>query len=143
MSELDALFSPRSRVLDVPAAKPADALRFFLGKLGYEVDPYDVWDDMNNGVTGFEVIDTRDREAYEAAHVPGARNIWHPDITPESVGDLGLDENTLYITYCWGPHCNAATKGAAKLAALGFRVKEMIGGIEGWRTDGYPVEKGL
>jgi rhodanese-related sulfurtransferase len=44
------------------------------------------------------------------------------------------------VTYCWGPGCNAATKGAARLAALGFRVKEMIGGIEYWRREGHPVE---
>ncbi len=29
---------------------------------------------------------------------------------------------------------------AAKLAALGFRVKEMIGGIGYWRKEGLPVE---
>ena len=28
----------------------------------------------------------------------------------------------------------------AKLAALGFRVKEMIGGIGYWRKEGLPVE---
>src|SRR5207245_11627846 len=44
------------------------------------------------------------------------------------------------VVYCWGPACNAATKAAVRLAALGFRVKEMIGGIEYWDREGYGVE---
>jgi rhodanese-related sulfurtransferase len=28
-----------------------------------------------------------------------------------------------------------------KLTALGFTVKEMIGGIEYWEHDGYPLQK--
>jgi hypothetical protein len=34
-------------------------------------------------------------------------------------------------------------KAAAKLSALGFRVKEMVGGIDWWaRRDDLPVETG-
>jgi len=45
------------------------------------------------------------------------------------------------VTYCDGIFCNASTKAAAKLTALGFRVKEMLDGMEGWREEGYPVEE--
>lgn len=38
------------------------------------------------------------------------------------------------------PACNTATKACAKLSELGFRVKEMIGEIEYWRHEGFPVE---
>ena len=44
--------------------------------------------------------------------------------------------------YCWGPHCNGAARGGLRLAELGYRVKEMIGGIDGWRREGLPVEGG-
>lgn len=44
------------------------------------------------------------------------------------------------MLYCWGPACNGATKAAAKLSTLGFRIKEMLGGIEYWRKEGGPVE---
>ena len=44
------------------------------------------------------------------------------------------------VVYCWGPACNAGTKACAKLSELGFRVKEMIGGIEYWRHEGLQVE---
>jgi rhodanese-related sulfurtransferase len=45
------------------------------------------------------------------------------------------------VTYCDGVYCNASTKAAAKLTALGFRVKEMLDGMEGWRKEGYAIEE--
>ena len=53
----------------------------------------------------------------------------------------GLPAGALLVTYCWGPGCNAATKAAARLARLGFRVKEMLGGFEYWEREGHPVER--
>ena len=50
-----------------------------------------------------------------------------------------LDRSKVYIVYCDGIGCNASTKGAYKLAGLGFRVKELLGGIDWWRRDGHPV----
>ncbi len=44
------------------------------------------------------------------------------------------------MVYCCGPACNGAAKGAVRLASLGFRVKEMLGGIEYWRKEGGPVD---
>ncbi len=53
-----------------------------------------------------------------------------------------FDKNTVFVTYCTSPGCNASTKGAVRLAALGFRVKELIGGFEYWQREGYPAERG-
>nr|WP_245237948.1 hypothetical protein [Paenibacillus etheri] len=44
------------------------------------------------------------------------------------------------MLYCWGPACNGASQAATKLAAQGFRVKEMLGGIEYWRKEGGNLE---
>ncbi|MFE5737948.1 rhodanese-like domain-containing protein [Streptomyces celluloflavus] len=41
--------------------------------------------------------------------------------------------------YCWGPGCDGATRAALALARLGYRVKEMLGGIEYWIREGYEV----
>ena len=49
--------------------------------------------------------------------------------------------DTLIVVYCWGPGCNASTKAALKLAQLGYAVKEMIGGIEYWESEGLPLVK--
>jgi rhodanese-related sulfurtransferase len=48
-----------------------------------------------------------------------------------------FDKNTLYVTYCDGIGCNASTKGALTMAKLGFDVRELVGGIEWWKFDGY------
>jgi rhodanese-related sulfurtransferase len=45
------------------------------------------------------------------------------------------------VTYCAGPHCNASTHAALRLAELGVPVKEMLGGFDFWVRDGYPVER--
>jgi len=36
--------------------------------------------------------------------------------------------------------CNASTKGALNMTRLGFTVKELIGGLDWWKRDGYATE---
>jgi len=52
-----------------------------------------------------------------------------------------MPRDKVLVTYCDGIHCNASTKAAMRLAALGFRVKEMLDGLQGWKREGYPVEE--
>lgn len=132
--------SPGSLVLDTPAAAPEMARRHFLAKLEFETDPADVYADLQQGREGFVLVDTRGPEAFAEGHIAGALNLPSRDITAETTDVLPRDR--LVVTYCWGPGCNGSTKGAARLALLGFRVKEMIGGIEYWKREGYPVEQG-
>jgi rhodanese-related sulfurtransferase len=49
----------------------------------------------------------------------------------------GLDKNALYISYCDGIGCNASTKAALNMAKPGFMVKELNGGLDWWKRDGY------
>jgi rhodanese-related sulfurtransferase len=126
-----------SRVLRFPAAEPAAAQAHFEGRLAYETDCSDVHYElaMHGDDPGFVVLDARSAEDFAAGHVPGATSMPHSTITDETAAFLPRDR--LVVTYCWGPHCNGATQAAAKLAALGFRVKEMIGGFEYWCREGY------
>jgi len=71
--------------------------------------------------------------------VAGAVHFSHHDMTPESIA--ALDPSVVYVTYGWGPGCNGGVRAAAKLAAQGLRVKEMLGGIEYWNRQGFPTEK--
>jgi rhodanese-related sulfurtransferase len=130
----------KSLVSATPAADSADANAFFQHKLGFETDAADVHHDMEHGLANFVVVDVRAPEHYAASHVPGAINIPHALMTEKRMSEYAPD--TLFIVYCWGPGCNGATKGAIRLSALGFPVKEMIGGIEYWERDGYPLERG-
>jgi rhodanese-related sulfurtransferase len=43
------------------------------------------------------------------------------------------------VTYCWGPGCNGATRAALALALAGYPVREMIGGVEYWIREGFPL----
>ncbi len=52
----------------------------------------------------------------------------------------GLDEGAWSVTYGAGIRCTGSTKGALNMLQLGFRVRELIGGLDCWRHDGYPVE---
>jgi len=130
-----------SRVTATPAADCQEAHMFFFNKLRYETDPSDVYTDMKNGVTDFILVDVRSPKAYGQSHAVGAINLPQIRIDERTTGELPKDK--LIVVYCWGPGCNGATKAAAKLSALGFRVKEMIGGIEYWEDrERYPVERG-
>jgi rhodanese-related sulfurtransferase len=56
----------------------------------------------------------------------------------ESTKDL--DKDKLYVVYCDGIGCNASTKGAMNMLSLGFNVKELMGGLDWWKKDGYQTE---
>jgi rhodanese-related sulfurtransferase len=131
----------QSCVLSTPAGSSTTAQTFFASKLHYETDPADVYADMQNGVADFVLLDVRSPEAYARSHAPGAINLPQGMINAEAMAPFATE--TLLVVYCWGPGCNGATKAALKLSALGFSVKEMIGGIEYWENkQHYPVERG-
>lgn len=131
----------RSKVLEHPAASPPEAAGHFVGRLSYETDCADLAADIASGVPGFVVVDCRNPEQFEAGHIPGAINIPHRRITAAAVAEH-IASDALVVTYCNGPHCNASTRGALRLARLGRRVKEMPGGMSGWLFERLPVETG-
>jgi rhodanese-related sulfurtransferase len=129
-----------SRVLDAQPADSKIALEHFRSKLSFETDPSDVYTDLIvNKASDILVIDARTPEAYARGHVPRAINLPHRTIDASTTALLPRD--VVLVTYCDGVFCNSSTKAAAKLSALGFRVKEMVDGMSGWNTEGYPVEE--
>jgi rhodanese-related sulfurtransferase len=48
-----------------------------------------------------------------------------------------LERAALIVTYCDGIGCNGSTKGAVNMLNLGFRVKELTGGLDWWKRDGH------
>ena len=109
-------------------------IEFYESKLAYEMDPSDLFKALENG-TDHIVVDTRQDFGYEKEHIPSAINLPHREISKATVE--GLDKTKIYVCYCDGIGCNASTKGALKLSKLGFQVRELIGGIEWWKFDGY------
>ena len=107
---------------------------FYQAKLNFETDSWDLSEALNNG-EDIIVIDARSEEAYNAEHIPIAINFPHREMTAESTKHL--DKSKTYVTYCDGIGCNASTKGALKMSQLGFKVKELLGGLDWWKRDGY------
>jgi rhodanese-related sulfurtransferase len=125
-----------SAVLDTPAASPEVARAHYLSRLAVETDVADLLLDLQRGQRSFTIVDTRSAKSFEECHIPGAINL--PRIDERTTADLAKD--LVCVVYCWGLSCNGSTKGAAKLNALGFRTKELMGGIEYWRKEGGAVE---
>ena len=114
-----------------------DQIQHYENKLRYETDSWDLNEAIQNGEQ-VVVIDARSPEAFAEGHIPGAINLPHRTMNADLTAHL--DRDALYVTYCDGIGCNASTKGALNMARLGFRVKELMGGLDWWKRDGYPIE---
>ena len=114
-----------------------DQISFYEAKLRFEIDSWDLFEALQKEAKVM-VIDARSSKAYEREHIPHALSIPHRIMTEESTSHL--DKSVMYVTYCDGIGCNASTKGALILARLGFTVKELMGGIDWWKRDGYATE---
>jgi len=112
-------------------------LKHYQDKLAYEMDPSDLFHAIENK-EAIVVIDTRQAFGYEKECIPSAINIPHRTMNAASTSHL--DKAKLYVCYCDGIGCNASTKGALNMTKLGFKVKELIGGLEWWIKDGYATE---
>jgi rhodanese-related sulfurtransferase len=126
-----------SAVTQVPAARSEEALAHFEGLLRFETDCWDVHHAMSNGRQDFVLLDVRSPDLYAAGHVPGAINLPHGRIVERNLESFPAD--VTFVVYCAGPHCNGADKTAVRLARLGRPVKKMIGGVEGWRDEGFEL----
>lgn len=69
---------------------------------------------------------------------PRRRAPSHAEI-PSRAQEL-IPAGTPVVVYSWGPGCNGSTFAAPAFATLGYRVREMIGGIEYWARNGLPVQ---
>jgi len=126
-----------SIVSEVAAAASAEALSRFADCLRFETDCWDVHSVMGTPQQDFVLLDVRGSEKYGAGHVPGAIDLAHRKIVAGKLADYPAD--TLFVTYCAGPHCNGAARAAIRLARLGRPVKIMTGGVTGWLDEGFAL----
>ena len=112
-------------------------IKHYSDKLIYEIDSWDLSDALKN-TEEVQTVDARLPSAFATEHIPGAINLPHREISEATTAHL--DKNILYTSYCDGIGCNASTKGALKLTQLGFKVKELMGGLDWWKRDRHPTE---
>ena len=115
-----------------------DQIKHYADKLEFEMDSSDLQSALDRGEK-IIVIDARSLASFQQEHIPGAISLPHRTMTEASTRPF--DRLALFMIYCDGIGCNASTKGALNMARLGFRVKELIGGLDWWKRDGYPTEK--
>jgi rhodanese-related sulfurtransferase len=136
---MPGLSSTASAVTVIPTAAPEDARSHFENLLSVETDCWDVHAAITAGSPDFILLDVRSPEAYRAGHVPDAVNLPHRRITERNLAEF--PPSALFVVYCNGPHCNGADRGAVQLARLGRRVKKMIGGVTGWKDEGFSLSQ--
>jgi rhodanese-related sulfurtransferase len=127
-------------VTTVPAALSEVAVRHFEAEFTFETDCWDTHEALTSDDPGFVLLDVRSPTLFEKGHIAGAVNLPHGKIVASKMAEYA--RATLFVTYCAGPHCNGAARGALRLARLGFPVKIMAGGITGWRDEGFELESG-
>jgi len=86
------------------------------------------------------VVDVRERDAYEASHIPGARHLPRGQLELR-VNQAFPDPNVRIVTYC--EVGKISTLAAATLKQMGFpNVMGLDAGIKTWIERGYPTESG-
>lgn len=114
-----------------------DVADHFARLLEVETDCWDTHEALAAGEPGFVLLDVRSPEAFAAGHVDGAVNLPHRSIDVDSLG--AWPDDTAFVVYCNGPHCNGADRAALRLAQLGRPVRKMIGGVTGWLDEGFTL----
>lgn len=121
-------------VTAVPPATSAEARNHFAAEFAFETDCWDVHESLGKG-PDFVLLDVRGPALFAKGHIPGALNLPHGKMTRSKMDSW--PEETIFVTYCAGPHCNGAARGALRLADLGRPVKIMAGGVTGWLDEGF------
>jgi glyoxylase-like metal-dependent hydrolase (beta-lactamase superfamily II)/rhodanese-related sulfurtransferase len=84
------------------------------------------------------VLDVRERDAYDAGHIPGARHL--PRGQLELRVDKDFPDPTARILTCC-EFGKISTLAASTLHTMGYtRAVALDGGIKAWREAGYPLE---
>jgi rhodanese-related sulfurtransferase len=95
---------------------------------------------VDAGAGDLIVLDVREKDAYDAGHIPGARLL--PRGQLELRVDKELPDPTARIVTC----CDfgrISTLAAATLREMGFqRTVALDGGMKAWREAGYPTRAG-
>ncbi len=126
-------------VTAVPPAPSAQARDHFAAQFAFETDCWDTHEALGKGAD-FVLLDVRSPALFAQGHIPGAINLPHGKIVRSKMADW--PEDTVFVTYCAGPHCNGAARGALRLAELGRPVKIMTGGVTGWLDEGFDLVSG-
>jgi len=86
------------------------------------------------------VLDVRERDAFEAGHIPGARHVPRGQLELR-INEVLCDPGVRVVTCC--EFGKISTLAAATLREMGFlRAVALDGGMKAWREAAYPLQAG-
>ncbi len=115
------------------------ARMLWVGRFAMRRHPADVHAALAADRSDLVVVDARWSESYAAEHIPGAINLFVRSIDAQTTAHLRRDAE--YVVYCWNESCSASTRAAERLEALGFTAHELHGGLQKWKSEGFPTER--
>jgi len=98
----------------------------------------DVLTRSTGGAADLVVLDVRERDAFDAGHIPGALHVPRGQLEIR-IDSVLPDPSTRVVTCC--EFGKISTLAAATLRTMGFnRAIALDGGMKAWREAGYPIE---
>jgi len=102
-----------------------------------EISPQDAATKLNSGDA--VVIDVRDKDEWDEAHIPGATHMSRGTIELD-IEEQVPDPNAMIICHCGGGGRSALA--AETLQKMGYKnVRSLAGGLKAWKTVGLPTTK--
>lgn len=127
-----------------PLQNSEQTVTYFNQELNFRITPHDLKQKLAAEKRDFVVVDVRDEKSYKEGHIPGAINVpqdKHHHFEGAETSFPGLRKDVYNYVYCYTPTCNLAQVAARKFASLGYPVKEIVGGYDGWQAEGNPIER--
>jgi glyoxylase-like metal-dependent hydrolase (beta-lactamase superfamily II)/rhodanese-related sulfurtransferase len=95
---------------------------------------------VGGGANDLIVLDVREKDAFEAAHIPHAKHLPRGQLELR-VNEAFPDPTVRIVTYC--EFGKISTLAAATLRRMGFmHAIALDGGMKAWKEQGFPVESG-
>ena len=89
------------------------------------------------------VVEALGPQYYEDAHLPGAINIPHTEVT-RLAPELLPDKDAPIVTYCSNTACQNSQIALAQLRSMGYtNVRKYAEGKQDWTEAGLPLERGV
>jgi len=97
---------------------------------------------MRDSKEAFKLVDVLSGESYGREHIPGAISLPLEEIEARA-GDMLRKEEAI-VVYCGSFECQASTKAAEKLIAMGYKnVLDYKGGLKDYKEGGFAMEGSL